>query len=231
MSNQKSRSVSARARKIQDVDAPRPAADPFKLPAHLRVTHATDLAALDSADRDVQATRGADAFASPRVRLAIDTLQALLRQGYRAIDGLPDYQFDPIAKKEIFEDYGWARGLIGDLDDTRTLEMAEDAVEIAAAPADEQPAWIYPAPLIALLAAQLTIVEGASATASGSAFQTAIDARDLALARLRRTNTRVRFHYCSASDDVDRTPELVKIGYQPRRDPERAKAAPAHPAA
>lgn len=225
MSTQKSRSVAARARKIQNVDGTRPAADPFKLPAPLRATLDADLSALDRAGQLVQDARGADALASPRVRAAIDTLEDLLRQGYRTIDGLPDYQLDPLAKREVFEAYGWTRGLIGDFDDTRTLEMAEDAVALAAAPAAEQPAWLYPAPLLALIAAQLSIIEGETTTASGSAFQTAIDARDKALAKLRRTNTRVRFYYCSASDEVDRTPELVKIDFQPRRDPEPAAAS------
>ena len=33
------------------------------------------------------------------------------------------------------------------------------------------------------------------------------------------TLLRIRFHYCSATRDADATPELNRIGYQPRRDP------------
>ncbi|MBS0660983.1 MAG: hypothetical protein JSR82_22410 [Verrucomicrobia bacterium] len=45
---------------------------------------------------------------------------------------------------------------------------------------------------------------------------------------------RVRFFYCSASRDADQTPELARIGYQPRREglrpaEEDQPAAPASP--
>jgi len=33
---------------------------------------------------------------------------------------------------------------------------------------------------------------------------------------------RVRFYYCCASRDADQTTELVRIGFQPRRDPQPA---------
>jgi len=39
-------------------------------------------------------------------------------------------------------------------------------------------------------------------------------------------NSRVRFFYCAASNDLDQTPELANIGRQPRRDAGDAAAAP-----
>jgi hypothetical protein len=46
----------------------------------------------------------------------------------------------------------------------------------------------------------------------------ASDARDEALDLLQTANDRVRVYYCDVSDDEDKTPELAKIGKQPRRD-------------
>ena len=62
--------------------------------------------------------------------------------------------------------------------------------------------------------------------ATGGTAQAATAARDLALDDLETINDRVRFFYCSASDDEDQTPELAKIGKQPRRPPDGAQPQP-----
>lgn len=55
--------------------------------------------------------------------------------------------------------------------------------------------------------------------ATGGTRAAAISAHDEALDLLKKINDRVRFYYCSASDDEDQTTELAKVGRQPRRNP------------
>jgi len=75
-----------------------------------------------------------------------------------------------------------------------------------------------PAALLGLITAQLVIVNANQPTATGGTAETATNLRNIALELLRTANDRVRFFYCSASDDEDQTTELAKIGKQPRRD-------------
>ena len=63
-------------------------------------------------------------------------------------------------------------------------------------------------------------------TATGGTAETATNLRNLALELQRSANDRVRFFYCSASDDEDQTPELAKIGMQPRCDAGAAESQP-----
>jgi hypothetical protein len=55
--------------------------------------------------------------------------------------------------------------------------------------------------------------------ATGGDRQIATKLRNEALEAARETLAQVRFYYCSASRDTDRTPELATIGFQPRREP------------
>ena len=88
------------------------------------------------------------------------------------------------------------------------------------------PAWRYPAALLTLITNQLAIVNANQPLATGGTAQAATAARDLALGKLQTMNDRIRFFYCSASDDEDQTPELAKIGKQPRRDRGEAEPEP-----
>jgi hypothetical protein len=63
-------------------------------------------------------------------------------------------------------------------------------------------------------------------TASGGIAKKAIKVRDAALETAKTTLARVRFHYCSASRDADKTPELAKLDFQPRRMPGKAEKKP-----
>lgn len=72
----------------------------------------------------------------------------------------------------------------------------------------------------------MTILNNNQTAATGGSAQTATDLRDKALKALETANDRVRFHYCASSDDEDQTPELAKIGKQPRRDRGEASTQP-----
>src|SRR5712691_2995445 len=74
---------------------------------------------------------------------------------------------------------------------------------------------------------QLGIVKGNAPTATGGDRQKAIELRNAALEMASTTLLRVRFYYCSASRDADKTPELAKIEFQPRRDPGTVEKKPA----
>ena len=84
-------------------------------------------------------------------------------------------------------------------------------------------AYRYPTALLDLITAQLVIVNANQPTATGGTAETATNLRNIALELLRTANDRVRFFYCSASDDEDKTTELAKIGMQPRRDAGEAR--------
>ena len=77
-----------------------------------------------------------------------------------------------------------------------------------------------------MITAQLAIVNANQTLATGGSAQAATDARDAALVLLQLINARVRFFYCQASDDTDRSAELVSIGRQPRRDAGTATTQP-----
>ena len=62
--------------------------------------------------------------------------------------------------------------------------------------------------------------------AEGGALSTLIDQKDAKRDALLAADMRVRFHYCSASDDGDFTTELARTGDQPRRMPGDAQPQP-----
>jgi hypothetical protein len=208
----------------QSVDDGRLAADPFKLPAALRTLLDTRLADLKAKDAATLLTEGGRATASANVRAALDQLTVLLRDGYNFVNALPSFSISPADKLGVFTAYGWESGLIGEFTDARVEALANQA--ITATPSIPNPAHAYPAALLTLITAQLAIVNANQPLATGGTAQAATAARDLALELLQTVNDRVRFWYCAASDDEDQTPELAKIGRQPRRASGEAQSQP-----
>ena len=200
---------------IQSVDDGRVAADPFKLTAALRTLLNTRLADLKAKDAATLLTEGDRATASARVRAALEQLGLLLRDGFNFVRGLPSFQITNADRLGVFTAYGWEQGEIGDFSDARAESLANQA--ITATPSILNAAYRYPAALLTLITDQLAIVNANQPLATGGTAQAATAARDVALVLLQTTNDRVRFFYCSASDDEDQTPELAKIGRQPRR--------------
>jgi hypothetical protein len=214
---------------IQSVDDGRAAGEPFKLPAASRTLLNNRLADLKAKDSATLLTEGGRATASANVRAAVDQLNKLLRDGYNFVNGIASFQITDADRLGVFTAYGWEQGEIGNITDARTESLANQA--IAATPSITNPAYRYPAALLTLITDQLAIVNANQPLATGGTAQAATAARDEALVLLQTAVDRVRFFYCSASDDEDQTPELAKIGKQPRRDaggaaPQPLPAAP-----
>ena len=224
MPNQQSLEQIELAELTQTVDDGRVAADPFKLSAALRTLLDTRLADLKAKDVAMLTSEGDRATASANLRAALDQLQKLLRDGYNFVQGLGSFAITDAARIGLFTAYGWESGLVGDFSDARIESLANQAITVTPTIADAT--HRYPAALLTLITAQLAIVNTNQPLATGGSAQGATDARDAALALLQLINARMRFFYCNASDDLDQTPELVKIGRQPRRDAGAAAAQP-----
>jgi hypothetical protein len=224
MPNEASLAEIETAELIVAVDAGRAPTDTFKLPAYLLALVIARLADLRTKDAATLVTEGGRVGGQINVRTALDTLNGLLHDGYNFIKGLPSYSISAADRATVFTTYGWVSGELGDFSDARIESLARQAAD--ATPGIANPAHRYPQALLDLIAAQLTILNNSQTAATGGTAQTATEARDIALELLRTANDRVRFHYCSASDDEDQTTELARIGKQARRDRGEAGAQP-----
>ena len=224
MPNQTSLEQIELAELTQTVDDGRVAADPFKLPTALRTLLDTRLADLKAKDAATLTSEGDRATASANVRAALDQLQTLLRDGYNFVQGLGSFAITDADRIGLFTAYGWESGLVGAFSDARIESLANQAITVTPSIADAT--HRYPAALLTLITAQLAIVNTNQPLATGGSAQGATDARDAALVLLQVVNARVRFFYCSASDETDQSAELVSIGRQPRRDAGAAAAQP-----
>ncbi len=220
MPNQESLEARETLELIVAVDDGRAAADPFKLLTSQRTSVNTAQTDLVTTDTATSTAAGAAAGASKKVRDALDTLRGLLGQGHDFIQGI--FGISAGDRLMVFTSYGWEGGLVGDFTDDRIESLAN----LAASYVPPDAAWQYPAALRTAIAAQLAIVNANQPLATGGASEAATLARDVSLDKAQTVIARVRFFYCSASDDTDRTPELTKIGMQPRRLPGEAEAQP-----
>ena len=201
---------------IVSEDDGRVAGDAFKLGTALRALVVARLADAKTKDAATFITEGGRAGASLAARTALDTLKGHLRDGYNFVKGLGSYQITAADRLAVLVSYGWESGEVGDFTDARIESLANQA--ITATPLIANAAYRYPAALLGLITAQLAIVNANQPTATGGTAETATNLRNIALELLRTANDRVRFFYCSASEDEDQTTELAKIGKQPRRD-------------
>lgn len=204
-----------RAELILAVDDARNASDPFKLPTAMRTLVTGRLADLRVKVSAISASESQRAEASATTRAALDSLKDLLREGHRFISAIGSYAITEPERIGLFAAYGWESRQIGMLTDGRTEAMANLAVSSSSAITN--PAHRYPDALLAAISGQLAVVNANQPIANSGNRQAAVAARETALAKLTSANDRVRFFYCSASDDEDATPELARIGRQPRR--------------
>ena len=227
MANEEADDVTTRLTTAQTVDTSRPAGSPFKLPATLRADLDADLAALKATDSDTGPAEGGRAGAAGARRLALDELNRQHRGGFRFIAAIAETTITEPQRLAVFEAYGWESGEIGRLDDdTRLIALARQAATVSAADAAGNAAYLYPAARLTRIAAQLAIIDAADSAASGADAEFATLRRDTALSLAASTLLRIRFLYCSATRDADSTPELVRIGYQPRRGPGEVQHPP-----
>lgn len=209
---------------IQTVDDSRDPADPFKLTAAMRSLVDTRLADLSAKDLVTSTSEAGRATASANIRTAFEQLNNLLHDGYNFIKAIPSFEISDADRLGLFTLYGWTSGKIGELNDSRLESLSNLA--IAVTPTITNPDHQYPPALIGLITAELATVNANQPLATGGTRQAAVQARDAALELMEKANDRVRFFYCSASDDEDQTPELASIGRQPRRDPGDAQGQP-----
>ena len=214
MPNTESLSTIAQMHLVKTVDTARAAGDVFKLPALLRTQHDADLDGLETADSSTALTEGDRAGGSAAARNALTKLQGFLKEGYNFITAIRASQITDAQRLEVFTEYGWAGGLMGRMNDGRVIGLARLAVQ---AHPGIGPNFCYPADLVADLAAQLAVFDANAKIATGGDRAAATHLRDAKLDLANTSLAQVRFYYCSATRDTDQTPELAKIGFQPRR--------------
>jgi hypothetical protein len=167
---------------------------------------------------------GDRAGASRRVQEAVDRLANLLRNGYNALQAVPEEDVPPDEIADALVTYGWEGGNLGDLvTASRVVALAELAGQVT----PSLPVQVrYPANVLNRLTTWLGVYAGNRLIADGGALSTLMDDKDAKRDALVKANARVRFLYCAASDAGDFTPELARIGDQPRRLPGDAQPLP-----
>ncbi len=226
MPNSDSLQAIAQGRLIQTVDDKRAATDRFKLLPADRTLFNTRLDDLSAKDNDTALTESNRAGGSGAARAALNRMEVLLHEGYNAITAIRSTKITEAERLEVYTAYGWSGGNLGEFNDARTLGLARLAL---ASDLDiEKPEWEYAADLKADLAAQLAIFDAKADDRTGGDRMEATKQRDKALELFQTMLSRVRHYLCSASDDVDQSPELRRHGFKVRKD--RVKAAKPAPA-
>ena len=224
MATRAAQEADAQATKVLSVDTARGVDDDFKLTEKLRALLSMRLAALRTAERAVNATESDRTTSQGVVTVSLTTLRERLKDGYNHIKAVPGFQITPEQRLATFVDYGWEGGLLGNLQKPeRVLALARQAASATehVTPTEAR----YPAALLERIATALTDYDNHALTASIGGRRGATVLRNKALQELEYALDRVRFAYCSASDERDATSELARIGFQPiRRSSQRRLA-------
>lgn len=221
--------TTARGKLVVSVDASRLAADPFKLTADLLALIQDDIGTLETDDSGSHEAEGKRAEASANVHSDFTKIEAALRAGYNGIAAIVGDSILPAgiadaARLATFTTYGWEKGQLGRLPDSRLLVLGELALQGETTVATA--AWRYDPALVSLIEAQLSIIEDEEAEATSGGRQISVSIRGARRDLLQTHISRARYHYCSASDELDSTKELAGISFQPRR-PATAGTSPA----
>jgi hypothetical protein len=217
MPTSESTDLARRLKLVLTIDDKRKADDPLKLFPALRKDVVDDAENLEDADGITGSSEGERTEASGKKRKAYNELERQLRGGHRYIMALDDDAITDEERSGVFEAYLWKGGLIGRFDDARCVALAKQASKVAAEGLVKE-SWRYPGVRLARIQAQLAIIEDKTDTATGGNRQSANRTRNAAFDLAETTLLRVRFWYCCATRDADKTPELAKIEYQPRRE-------------
>lgn len=208
------------------VDAVRVAADPFKLTNVLQTVVAARLTDGKAKNAATSMTEGATVGASAQRQQALDRLADLERNGHSFILSVPEDDLPEAQRAQVFVSYGWEGGVLGDLSAPSRIEALANLAAAVAPDATVPAAGKYPASLVARIANWLAIYDAANLLATGGSQQILIQQRNAARDLLESAVSRVRHYYCQAGDDGDQTPELAKIGMQPKRNPGDAQPQP-----
>jgi len=209
---------------ITQVDATRSDYDLSKLTVPLATLVSSRLTAARGANAAVLLAGGSAAAASARVVESRQRLGGLLRNGHAHLRSIPEEDAPAADVLQALETYGFERGNLGDLESPSRLEsLARSAQQVT----PELPANLrYPANILTRLTTWLGVLDANKLIAGGDLLQTIIDDKDEKRDGLLKAISRVRYHYCAASDDGEKTVELARIGMQPKRDPGEAQPQP-----
>jgi hypothetical protein len=231
MPNEDSLSAIAQGRLIQTVDSGRAIGDRHKMLAEDRTLFDTRLDDLTSRDNDTALTESNRAGSSAKARASLTSLKQSLHDGYNGIAAIRSSTISDAQRLEVFTAYGWASGLIGEFNDSRILGLARLAID---EDLDiENPAWMYSIELRAEITAQLAIFDANADDRTGGERMEATNARNKAADLFHASLARYRYFICSASDELDQSPELRRGGFRVRKNRAARKAskssAPATP--
>ena len=197
---------------------------PFKLPADLRALADTRLALAKSKNAATSISAGDAAGASVQVQAALGKLREALRDGFHHIKGIPSDDITPAQRVQAFTHYGWQGSKLGALTSATRInhlvELAQAGVSSVLLIAR------YPSSVMNKINNWAAVLEAHEALAGGGTRQAAIEARNQSRDALQKANMRMRFFYCSQSDDGEKTAELARIGFQPKRDAGDAQPQP-----
>ena len=195
---------------IKQVNTERSFYDDFRLNPALDQLIVARTGAAKVANSSLLMAGGDKAGARTRLTEGRGKLDELLRQGHAYLKGLPALDVPQAEVDDALESYGWESGLLGDLESPTRLEML--ATQAATATPELDPAARYPAGLLTRIANWLGIVQANTMIAAGGSIENLTAAKDAAREALLAAIGRVRFFYCSASDERDQTPELA-VGF------------------
>ena len=225
MSNQAALLAVETAQLIVAVDTTRGASDPYKLPAALATLVGIRRTALEAAISAAALAEGDRAGASLTCRDCLTRLEDLHRVGFRYLAGLlPDSveaifngpHISDAVRLQVKEYYGFTSGEVGDFTDDRREEMGRLA-PLAAGQTVANPAWHYPEDLVSAIGSAYITLNAFQGLATGGSRQVAVQAVEERMGEMQDAIARVRGIYIAGSDLGDRTPELARIGLQPRR--------------
>ncbi len=209
---------------IRQVDNSRAAGAPFKLTPDLRALTEGRLAVAKSKNAATSISAGDAAGASVQVQAAVGKLREALRDGFNHIKGIPSDDISPAQRVQAFTHYGWEGSKLGALTSATRINHLADLAQAGASSVLLMAR--YPSSVMNKINNWSAVLEANEAMAGGGTRQAAIEARNQSRDDLQKGNMRVRFFYCSQSDDGEKTAELARIGFQPKRDPGDATPQP-----
>ncbi len=216
MSNERANRIAQTAELILTTDDLREVNDAFKLSPTFRATLEDRLREYRRVSQNLNTATGQRSGDAERVKSSHPRLTQRMRDGFRFLQALPDFRVTDAQKLTALRTYGFDGNKTGSLErKERVLELAR--VALAVTPSINPPEARYPADLLGEIEKELQILDQANAGSRIGNRSAATQARDRALQELSKAVSRVRAYYIFASDDLDATPELAKIGMNPTR--------------
>jgi hypothetical protein len=212
---------------IVQVDATRSDYDLFKLSRPLLSVLSGRLTEARAAHAGVALAGQDGASASQRVTQAWKRLGGLLCDGFHHLRAIPEEEAPATDVVRALETYGYERGELGAAMSPSRIEIL---VQTAAHVTSHLPATLrYPKHVLTRMTTWSGVLDANKRIASGGAMETITDDRNRKRELLLKAITRVRHHYCTASDDGKMNPELARVGLQSRLTSRDAAPLPAVP--